>query len=155
MSLLQAQPTVDEERFAGLNICGFSAIGVFAEIFLCCFGHKYSSFSIVKEKLLYSRKNVRSTPENREKHEVQPSESFPVYDIILCSKFYLYYAFEQCSITLPVMLNIMPITTAIIPQFIHFFSFLMTVLQHSQAAACCILYHAIYAAVLLYFTHYA
>ena len=33
---------MDGERFTGLNICGFNAIEVFAEIFLCCLGHKYS-----------------------------------------------------------------------------------------------------------------
>ena len=32
--------TVDGERFAGLNIRGFSAIEVVAEIFLHCLGHK-------------------------------------------------------------------------------------------------------------------
>ena len=32
--------TVDGERFAGLNIRSFSAIEVFAEIFLHCLGHK-------------------------------------------------------------------------------------------------------------------
>ena len=32
--------TVDGERFAGLNIRGFSAIEVFAEIISRCLGHK-------------------------------------------------------------------------------------------------------------------
>ena len=32
--------TVDGERFAGLNIRGFSAIKVFTEIFLRCLGHR-------------------------------------------------------------------------------------------------------------------
>ena len=32
--------TVDGERFAGLNIHGFSAIKVFVEIFSCYLGHK-------------------------------------------------------------------------------------------------------------------
>ena len=32
--------TVDRERFTGLNIRSFSAIEVFAEIFLRCLGHK-------------------------------------------------------------------------------------------------------------------
>ena len=49
--------TVDGERFAGLNIRGFSAIEVFAEIFLHCLGHKSLLFSINKERQLYSRKN--------------------------------------------------------------------------------------------------
>ena len=57
--------TVDGERFAGLNIRGFSAIKVLAEIFLRCLGHKYSLFSIDEERHLYSRKNFRGTPENR------------------------------------------------------------------------------------------
>ena len=61
--------TVDGERFAGLNIRSFSAIKVFAEIFSCCLGHKYSLFSINKDRHLYSWKNFRGTPENREKRE--------------------------------------------------------------------------------------
>lgn len=35
------------------------------------------------------------------------------------AQFFTYYAFEQCSKNLPIMLNIMPITTAVMPQFIH------------------------------------
>ena len=37
---VQKKYTVDGERFAGLNIRGFSAIEVFAEIFSRCLGHK-------------------------------------------------------------------------------------------------------------------
>ena len=44
---------------------------------------------------------------------------------LLCSIF-TYYAFEQCSKNLPIMLNIMPITTAIMPQFLYGFINLMT-----------------------------
>ena len=33
--------------------------------------------------------------------------------------YYTYYAFEQCSQKLPIMLNIMPITTPVMPQFIY------------------------------------
>ena len=51
--------TVDRERFAGLNICGFSTIEVFAEIFLHCLGHKYSLFSINKEALIFMEKLSR------------------------------------------------------------------------------------------------
>ena len=46
--LHQSQPhsqheyTVDGERFAGLNIRGFSTIEVIKEILSCCLGHKYS-----------------------------------------------------------------------------------------------------------------
>ena len=58
--------TVDGERFAGLNIRGFNAIEVFMEIFSCCPGHKYSLFSIIKERDLYSQKNFYGTSENRE-----------------------------------------------------------------------------------------
>ena len=61
--------TVDGKRFAGLNTHGFSIIKVFAKIFSCCLDHKYSLFSIIKEKHLYSRKNFRGTPKNREKRE--------------------------------------------------------------------------------------
>ena len=74
--------TVDEERFAGLNIHGFSAIKVFAEIFSHCLGHKYSLFSINKERHLYSQKNVRGTPENHEKRQSLAQQIFPVYGII-------------------------------------------------------------------------
>ena len=59
--------TVDGERFARLNIRGSRAIEVFAEIFLCCLGHKYSLFSMNKERHLYSQKNFHGTPENHEK----------------------------------------------------------------------------------------
>ena len=44
----------------------------------------------------------------------------PVSPGLLCSNF-TYYAFEQCSKNLPIMLNIMPITTAIMPQFVYDF----------------------------------
>ena len=54
--LLLESNTIDRERFAGLNICGFSAIKVFTEIFLCCLDRKYSLFSIIKERHLYSWK---------------------------------------------------------------------------------------------------
>ena len=39
VSLLH-RTSVDGERFAGLNIRGFSAIKVFAELFSYCLGHK-------------------------------------------------------------------------------------------------------------------
>ena len=73
--------TVDRERFAGLNIHGFNAIEVFMEIFSRCLGHKYSLFSIIKERYLYSQKNFYSTSENRENAKVWPREYFPVYSI--------------------------------------------------------------------------
>ena len=56
--------TVDRERFAKLNICGFIAIKVFMEILLRCLGHKCSLFSTIKERRLYSRKNFCGTAEN-------------------------------------------------------------------------------------------
>ena len=62
--------TVDGERFAGLNICGFCAIKVFAKMFLHCLGHKYSLCSIIKERHLYLWKSYCDTAENREKHKV-------------------------------------------------------------------------------------
>ena len=55
----------DKERFTELNIHGFSAIEVFTEIFLCCLAQKCSLFSIIKERRLYSQKNLHGT-ENRE-----------------------------------------------------------------------------------------
>ena len=69
------------ERFAGLNIRGFSGIKIFMEIFSRCLGHKYSLFSIIKERHLYSWKNFRGTPENCEKHESLAKQIFPVYGI--------------------------------------------------------------------------
>ena len=39
---------------------------------------------------------------------------------------FTYYAFEQYSKRLPIMLNNMPTTTAIIPQLIYIILFLMT-----------------------------
>ena len=69
--------TVDGERFAGLNIHSFSAIQVFAEIFSRCLGHKYSLFSIIKERYLYSRITFRGTPENCEKCESLAQRIFP------------------------------------------------------------------------------
>ena len=58
--------TVDGERFAGLNIGGFSAIEVFTEILLHCLG---SLFSTIKERHLYLRKIFHSIPENRKQRE--------------------------------------------------------------------------------------
>ena len=69
--------TIDGERFAGLNIRGFSTIKVFMEILLCCLGHKCSLFSTIKEKHLYSRKNFCGTPENHEKCESLAQQIFP------------------------------------------------------------------------------
>ena len=69
--------TVDGEKFAGLNIRGFSAIEVFAEIVLHCLGHKYLLFCIIKERHLYSQKNFGDTPENREKHKSLAQQIFP------------------------------------------------------------------------------
>ena len=75
--LYNKQYTVDGESFAGLNICGFSDIEVFAEIFSRCLGHKYSLFSIIKERHLYLWKNFCGTPENREKCESLAQRIFP------------------------------------------------------------------------------
>ena len=60
---------VDRERFAGLNIHGFSTIEVFTKIFLHYLGHKCSLLSIIKERHLYSWINLHGTPENREKRK--------------------------------------------------------------------------------------
>ena len=76
-------PTVDGKRLAGLNIRGFSAIEVFVEIFLHCLGHKYSLFSIIKERHLYSRKNLHGTPENREKRKRLAQQIFSHLQYIL------------------------------------------------------------------------
>ena len=69
--------TVEGERFAGLNIHGVRTIEVFMEIFSRCLGHKYSLFSIIQERHLYSRKHFRGTPVNREKCESLAQWIFP------------------------------------------------------------------------------
>ena len=61
--------TVDGERFAGLNVCGFNPIEVFKEILSCCLGQKYFLFSIIKRGAYIHRKNFRGTLENYEKCE--------------------------------------------------------------------------------------
>ena len=70
--------TVDGERFAGLNICGFSAVEDFHGNIPRCLGHKYSLFSVNKERHLYSRKNFRGALENHEKHESLAQRIFPL-----------------------------------------------------------------------------
>ena len=57
------------ERFTGLNICGFSAIEVFAEILSHCLGNNCSLFSTIKERHLYSWKRFHGTPEYCEKRK--------------------------------------------------------------------------------------
>ena len=57
-------PTIDRERFAGLNICCFSAIKVFTEILLHCLGPISAQYLV---QCLYSQKNFSGTPENHEK----------------------------------------------------------------------------------------
>ena len=49
--------------------------------------------------------------------------SSPIKPRPIMLNFYTYYAFEQlqCSKNLPIMLNIMPMTTAIMPQFVYDF----------------------------------
>ena len=47
---------VDDKRFAGLNMCGFSAIKVFTEIFLHYLGRKCSLFSTIKRGTYIHRK---------------------------------------------------------------------------------------------------
>ena len=64
-------------RFARLNICSFSFIKVFAEIFSHCLGQKCLLFSIIKERCLYSKKNFRGSPENCEKCENLAQQIFP------------------------------------------------------------------------------
>ena len=68
--------TIDE-KFTGLNIHSFSTIEVFADIFSRCLCHKYRLFSIIKERHLYSQKNFRDTPENREKPKSLAQRIFP------------------------------------------------------------------------------
>ena len=71
--------TIDRERFAGLNIHGFSTIEIFTEIFSRYLGHKCSLFSTTKEpeRCLYSWKNFHGTPENRECRESLAQRIFP------------------------------------------------------------------------------
>ena len=62
---------------------------------------------------------LSSWPEGELWHKAEYSDiQAPAY----YAQFFTYYAFEQCSKMLPIMLNIMPITTAIMPQFIYNYS---------------------------------
>ena len=69
--------TVDEERFAELNVCIFNPIEVFTEILSRCLGQKCLLFSIIKERYLYSWENFHGTLENREKCESLAQQIFP------------------------------------------------------------------------------
>ena len=62
--------TVDMERFAGLNICGFNPIEILAETLLCCVGQKCLLFSIIKVSCLYSQEKFDGTLENCENAKV-------------------------------------------------------------------------------------
>ena len=81
--ILTDYTTIDGERLIGLNIHSFSAIEVFTEILLHCLGHKCSLFYTIKERHLYSRKNFRGIPENREKHGSLAQRIFPRLQYIL------------------------------------------------------------------------
>ena len=65
--------TIDVERFAGLNVCGFNATEVFAEIVLHCLGQK------CKERHLHSWKIFAVLLKTVKTAKIYPSESFPVY----------------------------------------------------------------------------
>ena len=65
--------TVGMERFAGLNIRGFNPIDLFTEILSRCLGHKCSSFSIIKERCLYSWKTFCYTLKNYEGTKISPA----------------------------------------------------------------------------------
>ena len=54
------------ERFAGLNVHGFNAGEVFAEILLCCLGQKCLLF---RERHLNSLKNFHTTLDGHKKRE--------------------------------------------------------------------------------------
>ena len=69
--------TIDGKRFAGLNIHGFSAVKVFTEILSRCLDHKFSIFSTIKERRLYSRENLCGTPENCEQCKSLAQWIFP------------------------------------------------------------------------------
>ena len=77
---------IDLERFAGLSICGFSATEVFTEILSRSLGHKYSLFSTIKERCLYSWKTF--APENRENCESLAQQIFPRIHIDSGCKWY-------------------------------------------------------------------
>ena len=68
--------TVDMERFAGLNICGFNPIEVFKDILSSCLGQK--CLYIIKERHLYSQKTFMvATLENCEDHKSLVQQIFP------------------------------------------------------------------------------
>ena len=78
--------TIDEERFAGLNIRGFSTIKVFSEIFSHCLGHKYSLISIIQEGHVYSRKNFHGTPKTVKTQKFSPAIFYDLNYTILLTK---------------------------------------------------------------------
>ena len=67
--------TINGERFAGLNIRGFSPMKFFTGIFSRCLGQRFYYLTIVK----YSWENFHGTLKNHENHERKPSEFFYVY----------------------------------------------------------------------------
>ena len=69
--------TVDGKKFAGLNVCGFNPIEVFAELLLHCLGQKCLLFSIIKKRCLYSQENFHGTLENHEKCKILAQQKFP------------------------------------------------------------------------------
>ena len=73
----EKQYNVDMERFIELNICGFNPTGVSTEILSHCLAISAHYFSIIKERWLYSRKNLRGTLENSEKRESLAQRIFP------------------------------------------------------------------------------
>ena len=68
------------ERFAGLNICGFSAIEVFMEIFFRCLGHKCSLLVQLKRGAYIHRKTFAVLLKTVKNMKVSPANlSSPVY----------------------------------------------------------------------------
>ena len=96
--------------------------------------------------------------EKRKKRSGQArlGRGYPAKPWPIMLKIFTYYAFEQCSKVLPIMLNIMPATTTIIYSTVHTVFILMTVcccISIVIGSGCCVLHYAM--PVFLYLTCYA
>ena len=65
------------EKFAGLDVCGFNPIEIFAEILSRFLGKKCLLFSVIKERCLCSWKNFHGTLEDHGKIESLTQHIFP------------------------------------------------------------------------------
>ena len=88
--------TVGRERFAGLNVRGFSHIEVFVEILSRCLGQKCFLFSIIKRGVYIHGKTFVVLLKTMKNTKVQPSKSFHVYSRTHFDR--LYQSWILCSL---------------------------------------------------------